>query len=208
VTHGFFSGHWDFAYKSVFYFAFTSFFSCKQSNSKFKLQHSFQVGPQKSICISTKDCFCFSADSNLYHLIMYYSNVKCENKKLIDSVEFSPYKSTLHSFKSQNGSSFIILWETEYEYYPLIQAYYITGGKLVKIGKLDISLPCQSCESFEYPIKDIQILQKGKDFEFSFLENVNYKPEDNTDWQLYKSGSLKIIFNTETNELRSISSSE
>lgn len=177
------------------------------SYSDFKLRNSFQVKLQNQICIDTKDCFYFSADSSLYQLFMYYSNAEWEKKKLIDTVEFSPYKSKLHSFQSLNNKSYVVLWETEYEFYPLIYAYYITEGKIVKIGELLISLPCQSCESFEYPIKDIRILQKGKEIEISFLKDVNYKPKNSTDWQLYKAGVLKCLFNTETNNLRYIPSS-
>lgn len=183
------------------------FFSCGgYSNSEFKLQNSFEIKLQNQICINTKDCFYFSTDSSLYQLFMYYSNAEWENKKLIDTVDFSPYKSKIYSFQSLNKESYVVLWETEYEIYPIIYAYYITEGKIVKIGELIISLPCQSCESLEYPIKDIRILQNGKYIEISFLKDVNFKPKNSTDWQLYKAGVLKCIFNTETNELKYISS--
>jgi hypothetical protein len=184
-----------------------AFVSCgRHSNSEFKLQNSFQIKLQNQICINTKDCFYFNTDSSLYQLFMYYSNAEWEKKKLIDTVDFSPYKSKIHSFQSLNNESYVVLWETEYEIYPLIYAYYITEGEIVKIGELLISLPCQSCESFEYPIKDIRILQNGKEIEISFLKDVNYKPKNSIDWQLYKAGVLKCIFNTETNELKYISS--
>lgn len=184
-----------------------AFVSCGNSQSEFKLQNSFQIELKKSVRINTKDCFYFSADVSLSQLFMYYSNAELEKKKLIDTVEFSPYKSILHSFQLQNRDSYIILWETEYEFYPLIYAYYITDGNIVKIGELLISLPSQSCESFEYPIKAIKILQYGKELEFSFLEDVNYKPQNCTNWKLYKAGALKCLFNTETNVLRYITSS-
>ena len=183
------------------------FFSCGgYSNSEFKMQNSFEIKLQNQICINTKDCFYFSADSSLYQLFMYYSNAEWETKKLIDTVDFSPYKSKIYSFQSLNKESYVVLWETEYEIHPIIYAYYITEGKIVKIGELIISLPCQSCESLEYPIKDIRILQNGKYIEISFLKDVNFKPKNSTDWQLYKAGVLKCIFNTETNELKYISS--
>lgn len=92
---------------------------------------------------------------------MYYSNTELGNAKLIDTVDFSSYKSMIHCFKSQNDDSYIVLWETEYEYYPLIYAYYVIDGKIVNIGELLISLPCQSCESFEYPIKRRRALWGG-----------------------------------------------
>jgi len=194
--------------REYFLLLLSAFVSCGQSNPEFKLQNSFLINPQKSVCINTKDCFCFSADSSLHHLIMYYSNTECEKKKLIDTVDFSPYKSTLHCFQSQNDDAYVVLWETEYEYYPLINAYFIAEGKLVKIGALPISLPCQSCESFEYPIKKIQVLQKGKEIEISFLEDVNFKPKNAAGWQLYKAGVLKFLFNTETNGFRYITSQD
>lgn len=184
-----------------------AFVSCGHTRSEFKLQNSFQIRLQNPVHINTKDCFYFSMDSSLYQLFMYYTNAELEKKKLIDSVEFSPYKSMLYSFKSHIFNSYIVLWETEYEFYPLIYAYYITEGEIIKIGELLISLPCQSCESFEYPIKSIKIIQNGNEIEISFLEDVNYKPKNSTVWQLYKAGVLKCIFNTETNDLRYITSS-
>jgi len=180
-----------------------AFVSCGgHSNSEFKLQNSFQIKLQDSICINAKDCFYFSTDSNLYQIFMYFSNAELKEKKLIDTVDFSPYKSKIHSFQSQNNESYVVLWETEYEFYPLIYVYFITAGKIVKIGELLISLPCQSCESFEYPLKDIRMLQKGKNIEISFLKDVNYKPSNGNEWHLYKAGMLKCIFNAETNKLK------
>lgn len=184
-----------------------TFISCEHSSSEFKLQNSFQIKLQNPVRINVNDWFYFSADSNLYQLFMYYSNTELGNAKLIDTVDFSSYKSMIHSFKSQNDDSYIVLWETEYEYYPLIYAYYVIDGKIVNIGELLISLPCQSCESFEYPIKDIRILQNENEIEISFLADVNYKLMKSTDWQLYKAGVLKFLFNTETNKLRYITSS-
>jgi len=177
------------------------FVSCGQS-LEFELQNSFPVNLKEPVCISSRDCFCFSGDSNLYHLIISYSDVQCENKKLIDSVDFSPYKSKIHSFKSQKNNAYLILWETEYEYFPVLIAYYIEAGKIVRIGELEISLPCQSCESFDYPIKDIKIIQEKHEIEISFLKDVNYRAKGSNKWKLYKTGALKYRFNTETNELK------
>ena len=122
---------------------------------------------------------------HVFYLMMYYPDAKCEKKKLVDTVEFSPYESKIHSFKSQKNNTYVVLWEIEYEYFPVILAYYIVEGKLVRIGELEISLPCQSCESFEYPIKDI-------------------KYKENNEWKLFKTGDLKYRFNIETKELKHI----
>ena len=177
-------------------------FSCGQTNFMFKLEKSYPVSLDKAVCISVTDCFCLSSYSNIYNLMIYYSDEECETKRLIDTVEFSPYNSTIHSFKSKKNNSYVVLLETEYEYIPLIQAYYITEGKLAKIGELKISLPCQSCESFEYPIKEIQILQENEEIEISFLKDVNYKDKDSSEWKLSKAGALKYSFNTVSGELR------
>lgn len=178
------------------------FVSCGQVHTKFKLENSYPVSLKNAVCISATDCFCFSSDSNLYYLMMYYSNAKCENQKLVDTVEFSPYKSTVHSFKSQKNNSYVVLWETEYEYISVIKAYYIAEGRLAEMGELKISLPCQSCESLDYPIKDIQILHKKEEIEISFLKDVNYKEKDSDEWKLFKAGALKYHFNTVSNEFK------
>ncbi len=177
------------------------FVSCVQIYSIFYLQNSFIISLKDSICVNEKNCFCFISDSSASYLEMYYV-AENNSKKLIDSVEYTPYKSMIHLFKLQKENVYVVLWETEYEIFPLIYAYYITEREIVKIGELLISLPCQSCESFDYPIKDIRILKNGIDIEISFSKDVNYKPKDSTEWQLFEAGALKYIFNTETNELK------
>ena len=178
------------------------FASCGQANFEFKLQNSFLVDLKTPVCINKNDCFCFSSDSNVFYLMMYYPDANCEKKKLVDTVEFSPYESTIHSFKSQKNNTYVVLWEIEYEYFPVILAYYIVEGKLVRIGELEISLPCQSCESFEYPIKDIKILQAKDEIEISFLKDIKYK--ENNEWKLFKAGDLKYSFNIKTKKLKHI----
>lgn len=178
------------------------FVSCGQANQEFKLLNSFPVNLKIPVCVTKNDCFCFSSDSNMFYLVMHYSDAKCENQKLVDSVEFSPYKSTVHSFKSQKCNSYVVLWETEYEYIPTILAYYITEERFAKIGELEISLPCQSCESLEYPIKDIQILHKKEEIEISFLKDINYKEKDSDEWIFFKAGTLRYSFNPVSDEFK------
>jgi hypothetical protein len=175
-----------------------------QANHEFKLQNSFPTNLKTTVCISKNDCFCFSNDSSLFYLVIHYSDTKCKNKEFIDTVEFTPYKSTVHSFKSQKKNSYVVLWETEYEHIPVIQAYYIEGRRLAKIGKLEISLPCESCESLNYPVKYIRITQEKEEIEISFLKDVNYRTEGDNAWSLYKAGNLKYRFNTETKLLKNI----
>ncbi|MBP9186417.1 MAG: hypothetical protein KBG11_04935 [Bacteroidia bacterium] len=175
--------------------------SCRQTNQEFTLQNSSLVDLKVPICISKQNCFGFSGDSTLSYLKLYLTNTTGEIIMLLDSVEFSPYKSTLHSFKSQKSNSWVILWETEYEYIPVIKAYYFAPEKLAKIGELEIALPCDSCESLDYPINDIVIFKKDKEIEISFRSDVNYKANGSNNWTSFKTGTFKYLFNTETNEL-------
>lgn len=183
---------------------FIAFASCGQVHSEFKLQNSYQVSTKSPVCINAKNCFYFQSDDYLNYLIIHYSDVKSAHKVLLDSIEFSPYASTLHSFKSKIDSSYVVLWETKYEYFPIILAYYLKGGKVVKIGELEISLPCNGCESFEYPIKEILITQTNKEIEFSFLKDVNFWNQEINERQIFKPGTFKYQFNIETNELRPV----
>jgi hypothetical protein len=132
---------------------------------------------------------------------MYYAAVN-ESKEFIDSVEFSPYKSRIYSFESQKESVYVVLWEIKYEYFPILIAYYVADGKLVRMGELNISLPCQSCEGFEYPIKDIQIIEKKDRIEISFLKSVNYREIDTQQWKEYKQGTLMFYFNILSKEFK------
>ena len=188
--------------KILFVFLLLSFTSCGQTVFEFKLLNSFPVKINNPVCIDKESCFCFSSDSNLYYLVMHYSDKECEVKQLVDSVEFSPYKSAMHSFKAPKTNSYVILWETQYEYYPIILAYHIEQGTITKMGEIDIALPCQSCESFEYPVKDIRIIQKKDDIEISFLKDASHKEKGNSEWKLFKAGTLKYYYNSTTGEFR------
>ena len=176
-------------YSILFWLALVS---CGHDYSEFKLQNSVQIKQQNQVCINIKECFYFSADSSLNQLFMYYSKAEGGKMKLIDSVDFSPYKSTIHSFPSQNKDSYIVLWETEYEYEPLIYAYYITRGTNIKMGELSISLACQSCESVLYPMEDIRIIKEGEEIEFSFLKDVYYRAGSGAVRQLYKARGVNM----------------
>lgn len=170
------------------------FVSCGQSHSRYNLQKSFLIKLNESICIKDNNCFYFSNDSGFSYLDMYFV-AENKSKKIIDSVEFSPYKSRIHDYKSPKENDCIVLWETEYEFFSVIIAYYFTYGKLEKMGELKISLPCESCESFGYPIKEIQITKKKGQVVISFLKNVNYRNTDTQQWKEYKPGTLKFFFN-------------
>ena len=175
--------------------------SCGQIHSRLDLQKYFIVNLNESICINEKNCFYFNTDSSVSYLEMYYAAVN-ESKEFIDSVEFSPYKSRIYSFESQKESVYVVLWEIKYEYFPILIAYYVADGKLVRMGELNISLPCQSCEGFEYPIKDIQIIEKKDRIEISFLKSVNYREIDTQQWKEYKQGTLMFYFNILSKEFK------
>lgn len=187
--------------KTYFILFLLHLFACAQPTDKFKLIGSFPVSKKSPICINEKNCFCFRNDSSVYHLIMYQSNINCQQIELVDSVDFSPYKSTLHSFKSEKNNSFVIFWETEYEYFPAVLAYYFNEGKLLKIGEFQVSLPCQICESYNYPLQDIQIIQNHEDIEITFLKDINYKQGKEDKLKLFKPGSLKYSFNIANRKL-------
>jgi hypothetical protein len=177
-----------------------AFMSCTQT-SPFTFQPGTLVDFEQAICIAKDNCLYFDSDSNLFYMRLYYSD---KRKPPIDSVEFSPYKSAIYSFKSQKNNSYIVLWETEYEYAPTIKIYYIANRNLLQIGDLPICSACQSYESFEYPIKDIQIVQNNAEIEFSFLTDVAARDNDSEDWKIYEAGKLKYCFNTVNKDFRKV----
>lgn len=166
-----------------------------QTTQHFKLSKPKVVNTDKTIRIGSNN-FSFKTDDYLDYLIMECSSFKSEPndlKVVIDTVDYSPYNSKLYSFIS-NNKEFVVLWVTEYEYYPLIIAYYLKEGSLSKIGSLEISRPDSLNESFEYPIKCIRVSKLGDNIEFSFLKDVNYKINDN-EWKLYKAGLITYRYN-------------
>ena len=168
-----------------------------QTKQNLKLSKSKVVSIVNPISLGSDNYFSFRTDDNYQYLMMQYSNLRCEQnipKTTVDTIDYSPYKSKLYSYVSEDRKEYVILWVTEYEYYPDIIAYYLKEHQLFKIGRLEISRPCPSCESFEYPIESIIVIKINDNIEFSFSKDVNFKLND-TEWKLYKPGLLKYQYN-------------
>lgn len=176
--------------------------SCGESKVEFILRNSFDANLQSPVCLNSGDSFLLTADSSLFHLYLFFKSAHNKASTPIDTIDTSPYGSTLHIFESQKGDSFIVLWETESEYSPHVYAYYVKEGQCIKIGELKALLPCQSCESYDFPIREMRIIQEGKNIEISFLKEVYFKSENSADWQLYKAGTGHYLFNTKSTELK------
>lgn len=188
-----------------YFFSFFLFFTCCYSDFEFSFKETFIFDRMNNTCINNgKDCFKLTADKNLNTLYMSYFNIATDSFSIVDSIEFSSYNSMLHTFKSQDGLSLIVLWETEFEYFPIVNAYFITSGKILKMGQLDISLPCESCEHLEYPIKETRIFRKDNKIEMTFLKDVNYVDPKTNKIIFCKSEKLKYIFNQLTNEFKPV----
>ena len=182
--------------RNYFILCLFSFVSCSELDSKFEIQNSFSLNNESDICISTEDCFSCISDSNLFYKIMHYSYGGSEEKKqIVDTVEFTPYFSTLHSFKSQKNNSYVVLWKIESEFIPIFNAYYIKDGVLMKLGEFKVYLPCESCDVFDYSIENIQIRQRNKEIEFLFLKDLYYMDRNIDAWTLYKARALMLHFN-------------
>lgn len=175
-----------------------------QSRYDFKLNISVQVDFNKSICLNSNNCFYFKTDRRQFYLIMYHSNSgwKRNTLKMVDTVDVTPYTSTVHSFCSDNDKKeFVILWETEYESVSYILAYYLIGNELFKIGELEISLSCPTCEYFGYPIKSIDVRKINDDIEFSFLEDLDYRISESEE-KTFKPGEFLYRYNLNQKKLK------
>ena len=174
-----------------------------QSKYDLKLNKSVQFNANKSMCLNSNNCFYFKTDRGLQYLILYHSNSGSKRNALmiVDTVDFTPYTSIIHSFSSDNNKKeFVVLWETEFESSSYILAYYLIGNQLLKIGELKISLSCPTCEYFGYPIKSISIRKVNDDIEFSFLEDLNYGISDSEE-KLFKAGEFKYRYNISQKKL-------
>ena len=60
-------------------------------------------------------------------------------------------------------------------------------------------MPCDTCDSGDYSVKDIIIHKKNDEIEFSFLKDANFEviteDYDYDDWGEFKAGELKVSFN-------------
>jgi hypothetical protein len=179
------------------------FISYCQTDHEFKLQNVSKLGGE-NYCISKMDYFSRSIDTNDFMLTLYYSNKKYGNKECIETMDWSnlQYGSTLNCFKSEKNNSYIVLWKIDGEYSPLLYAYYIKDGKLIKIGEWGVSEPCVTCNALDYSIKDIRIYQRNDEIEFLFLKDTKFvvfkdlsKNLEHDDWGVFKAGKLIVSFN-------------
>jgi len=109
-----------------------------------------------------------------YYLYYSYGN---EHRQIIDSIDPAGiYTSMLYGFKNEIGNSYVFLWKMESEYNPYFNAYYISKGKIVKIGEWKMAVPYveYNCEYCDYSIEDIRIHQRDDEIEFSFLRNMSF----------------------------------
>jgi len=194
----------------LFILFFTPFISYCQVDSEFKLQKNFSEKDDK-ICITKNDCFSFSTNTDEVILTICYTNEQSGNKQTIDSMDISGiYDLTLHSFQSEKDGSSVVLLELETEYHPYFNAYYISKGKIVKIGEWGIAIPYieYRCEYCGYSVEDIQINQRDGEIVFAFLKNMDFFDNstgiNNNGWVLYKAGELVLSFNIVDKSLKVI----
>jgi hypothetical protein len=94
-----------------------------------------------------------------------------------------------------------VIWKRESEFAPSFYIYYITYGKLIKIGEWVIYEPNGELlpDYFDYSIDNIRIHQKNNEIEFSFLKNMDFIDTSadnyNEDWVSYQAGELILSFN-------------
>lgn len=172
-----------------------------QTKQNLRLFGIEEIDSDNVLHLDSSKYFTFRKDKSISSLIMNYT---CKNEgKVIDTVEFSPYSSKLCKFVSDDKKRFVVLWITNYEYYPYALAYYITGDSLFKMGNLNVLKPCSSCESFEFPIEDVGMKLSCKNIDIFFLKDVLYK-EDDMEQKLYKPKSLQYQYNIHRKELKII----
>ena len=187
--------------KSICFVLFLSLsISCDKTDSEFKLQSSNPVERGRN-CLTEKDCFYLSADTNLGYYSLSYSQGEYEGKLALDSLHDTDmqYGSILYGFKSTRDSSYVIVWKIEHEHFPSFIVYYLKDGRITKLGDWGFFTPCETCDVQDYPVKDIRIAQRNDKIEFLFQKDVAFVDYGeslyNKDWGLFKAGELKLSFN-------------
>jgi len=180
---------------------FIPFISCCQTDTEFILQKKLLFEWGKDYCISKNDCFFLDMDTNGV-IIMSYSSERYKNKQAIDSIDDAGlYGTALYSFQNETDNSYVVLWKNEGEYNPYFNIYYLSKGKVVKIGEWMILIPhiVYNCEYCDYSAEDILIHQKNNEIEFSFLNDTDFvilrEYSNYDDWGTFKAGKLKVSFN-------------
>ncbi|MDR0954526.1 MAG: hypothetical protein LBM20_03995 [Rikenellaceae bacterium] len=173
--------------------------SCNEKDSEFKLQKFFSTAWDESYCVTEKDCFFFVADKDRFDLTLLYSHEN-EAKQILDSMDYADiqHSSLLYSFQSEQDRSCVVLWKIEHEFYPTFKAFYLKDGQCVKIGDWGVYKPCETCDTYDYPIEAIRIDRKNERIEISFLEDVEFvdysHDSSNDKWTTFTAGTLKLSF--------------
>jgi hypothetical protein len=170
------------------------------TSSKYDLVLSEQISTDHNISINKSEKLFFKPDSSLFNTYFYYSDGDSLQK--IDSIEYTPYKSLIHAFKNCDDS-YVLIWETQNEQYSTSQAYLLKENQLSKIGELEVVSDCNSCEFYEFQIKELEIQQKSNKVEFHFSSDVRYKiakPEE----RVIKGKRFSYVYDVQAKNLDAI----
>lgn len=166
-----------------------NFFACK--NSEFLLKESKEINYNETITLNFNRSILIKSDTNLFKLKLFYN----KNNLVIDEIDFSPYNSVLHIFYSNNNNEQIILWETEYELYWNVNAYFLSNNEIQKAGNFLISLSNKEEDFLKYSIRDIKINKNKEIIVFSFLKDVNIFNEDTNSYKSFKGKKINYTYN-------------
>lgn len=159
-----------------------------------------EVGEFKgnSASISMNEAITIQTDSNFYyHFVVFKKN---ENIMLIDTVEITPYGFNFRLFKMADANDRLLIAEVEYEHVSEYPVYFITETGFEKVGNLNISLDCDTCDALNYPLSEIVLKGNENGIEFSFNKDLVLRYEDES--RRYGKDEVKFLFDIDKNEFK------
>lgn len=115
--------------------------------------------------------------------------MKNRTNQFIDSIEVTPYISTIYVPKTNYG---FYIWKTNYENYPITKLYSYNNDEINFLGQF-IAIDSNKNESYNYDIEDINLQIKDNKICISFNKDVKIMDE-NWSWKQHKPDDLELEF--------------
>ena len=121
------------------------------------------------------------------------------NAETVDTVGYL-YNSYLYLYKSSKTSEYLIICESESEFYSNFNLYYLKDSLFSKIGDMPIQSTCNDCDDSTYPIQELKIQNRGNEILIKPLVPFMYDIGDHN-WMSFKPKEAYLIIDKKSKEI-------
>jgi len=134
-----------------------------------------------------------------YYLRLWRKRNNKWNAETIDTVGYL-YGSELFLYKSNKTSEYLIICESESEFYSFFNLYYLKDSLFSKIGDLPIQSPYNDCDDSTYPIQELKIQNLANEIKIKPLVPFMYDT-GNQNWKSFTPKEAFLVIDKKSKEI-------